>query len=183
MITLMAFGQPDGHQPEESRPSRSVFVPTPQDVVEKMLELADVKNTDIVYDLGSGDGRILITAASKYGCKAVGFEIDQQLVQLSRNKVKEASVEPLVTVNQQDLFAADLSDATVITLYLLPEQLKALIPRLMKVKTGTRIVSHQFQIPGIKSHTEITVHSHEDGNEHKLYLWTAPIHSRPTTKE
>jgi outer membrane protein assembly factor BamB/precorrin-6B methylase 2 len=182
-IVLTAFESPASRATIKDGPFRSVFVSTPQDVVERMLELAEVKQSDIVYDLGSGDGRILITAAKKYGCRAVGYEIDEQLVKLSRSNAEEAGVVQLVTIKQQDLFAADLSDANLVVLYLLPEQLKALVPRLAKLRPGTRIVSHQFAIPGISGQEVMTLTSEEDGNEHKIYLWKAPVDTLQVKKE
>ena len=154
---------------------RSVFVPTPQDVVEKMLELAGVGEKDLVYDLGSGDGRIVIAAAKRYGCRAVGYEIDRELVELSRGNVGKAGAERLVTIEQKDVFTLDVSQADVIAVYLLPKQLEKLIPQLEKLKPGSRIVSHQFEIPGIKPAKVIVADSEEDGDKHTLYLWTMPL--------
>ncbi len=174
-IALERLGQKDDRVPLDRGANRSVFVPTPQDIVVKMLQLADVKKSDVVYDLGSGDGRIVITAAKDYGCKAIGYEIDVQLVELSRKKAKQANVEKLVTIEQADLFKVDLKQADVITCFLLPEQLEALLPKLTKLEPGTRIVSHQFEISGIKPDKVVSVDSDEDGEEHKLYAWTAPL--------
>ena len=159
----------------KTRTLRSVFVPTPQDVVDKMLELADVKKTDAVYDLGSGDGRIVIAAAKKYGCKAIGYEIDKELVELSRQKSEMAGVKSLVTIELQDLFTADLSNADVIAVYLLPKQLEKLLPQLEKLKPGARIVSHYFALPDIPPDKTVKVQSPEDSNEHTIYLWTLPL--------
>jgi outer membrane protein assembly factor BamB len=162
----------------ETKPRReadAVFVPTPQDVVEKMLELAKVKRTDVVYDLGSGDGRIVVTAARKYGCKAVGFEIDPELVKLARNNVAKEDLGRLVTIEKEDLFTADLSAADVIALYLLPRMNARLLPQLEKLKAGSRIVSHDFPIPGVRPDQEVTVKSVEDGVKHAIYLWTTPL--------
>ena len=158
-----------------SRTLRSIFVPTPEDIVDKMLELADVKDTDVVYDLGSGDGRILITAAKKYGCRAIGYEIDRELVELSRENAKKAGVEELVKIEHKDLFTADLSSADVIALYVLPSQLEKLLPQLEKLKPGSRIVSHEFEIPGTTPDKMIEAESKDDSNRHKVYLWTTPL--------
>jgi outer membrane protein assembly factor BamB len=157
---------------------RSVFVPTPHDVVEKMLELAAIQESDLVYDLGSGDGRIVIAAAKKYGCRAIGIEIDRELVELSGDKAKQAGVAKLVTFECQDVFTADLSEAEVVAMYLLPQQLKQLIPQLEKLKPGARIVSHQFEIPGVAAEKKLVIQSKEDGEEHPLYLWTAPLRNK-----
>ncbi|MHC4406377.1 MAG: outer membrane protein assembly factor BamB family protein [Planctomycetota bacterium] len=160
---------------QPTRSPRSVFVPTPRDVVEKMLELAAVKTSHVVYDLGSGDGRIVMTAAKRYGCQAVGYEIDRELVQLSSENAKKAGVEPLVKFENTDIFTVDLSGADVIAVYLLPKQLEKLIPQLEKLKPGSRIVSHQFDMPGVKPDKVIVVDSEEDGDKHTLYLWTTPL--------
>ncbi len=165
--------KPDAIQ--RDRTQRSVFVPTPQDVVEKMLEIAEIQPQDLVYDLGSGDGRIVITAAKKFGCRAIGYEIDKPLVELSRLKAKEANVTNLVTIEQSDLFSADLGDADVIAVYLLPQQLEKLIPQLEKMKPGSRVISHQFEIPGVPPDKVVKVDSTEDGAKHTLYLWTLPL--------
>lgn len=158
----------------KTRTLRSVFVPTPLDVVEKMLELAEVKKSDVVYDLGSGDGRIVITAAKKYGCRAIGYELDKELVDLSRTKAEAAGVKSLVTIELADLFTADLRNADVIALYLLPQQLEKLSAQFEKLKPGTRIVSHQFVIPGMSPDKAVKVESKEDSAQHTLYLWTLP---------
>ncbi len=157
------------------RTLRSVFVPTPQDIVEKMLELAAVKKTDVVCDLGSGDGRIVITAARKYGCRAIGYELDQELVDSSRLKVKAAGLKDLVTVELQDIFKTNLEHADVIAVFLLPQQLEKLLPQLEKMKPGSRIISHQFEIPGVPADQTINVESSDDGARHTLYQWTLPL--------
>ncbi|MCZ7636457.1 MAG: methyltransferase domain-containing protein [Verrucomicrobia bacterium] len=125
-----------------------VFVPTPQQVVEKMLELAEVKKGDVLYDLGCGDGRIVVTAAKKYGVKAIGFDIDPKRVEESLANVKSNKVEHLVTIKQADIFTLDLREASVVTLYLLPELNVRLMPQLEKLKPGSRIVSHDFDMRG-----------------------------------
>jgi cyclopropane fatty-acyl-phospholipid synthase-like methyltransferase len=140
-----------------------------------MLEAAHVGKNDVVYDLGSGDGRILIEAAKKYQCKAIGVEIDPDLVTLSRKRVEEAKLEKLVTIKHDDLFAADFGDATVVTVYLFPDLLKRLMPKFEKLKPGTRIVSHQFPIPDFPPEKTITVESVETGAKHTVYLWTMPL--------
>ena len=154
---------------------RSVFVPTPHDVVEKMLGLAEVKKSDVVYDLGSGDGRIVIAAAKEYGSKSFGFEIDSDLVELSRENARKANVESITTFKEQDLFTVDVRAADVIVVYLLPKQLEALKPKLFNLRAGTRIVSHQFEIPGVKSEKSIKLESTEDGDQHTIYLYKTPL--------
>lgn len=150
-------------------------MPTPHDVVEKMLNLASVRKRDTVYDLGSGDGRIVITAAKKYGSRAVGIEIDRELVEISQAKAEQAGVATNVTFERRDIFTADVSAADVIAVYLLPSQLERLLPQLEKLKHGARIVSHQFAIPGIAPDKILEVESQDDGETHKLFLWIAPL--------
>jgi outer membrane protein assembly factor BamB len=153
----------------------AIFVPTPQDVVEKMLEVARVKKEDVVYDLGCGDGRIVATAARKYGCKAVGYDLDPYCVKLAGDRIAQEKLGSLVTIQRQDLFTANLQPATVITLYLGSSLNARLIPQLDKVKPGTRIVSHDFDMPGVRPDQVVRVVSREDGVEHRIYLWTAPL--------
>jgi SAM-dependent methyltransferase len=126
------------------------FIPTPQPVVEKMLELADIKQGDVVYDLGCGDGRIVVMAAVKYGVKAVGFDIDPAQVREARANVQRNGVEHLVTIQKADIFTLDLREASVVTLYLLPELNQRLRPQLRQLKPGSRIVSHDFDLRGAK---------------------------------
>jgi ribosomal protein L11 methylase PrmA len=118
--------------------------------VDKMLELAEVKKSDVVYDLGCGDGRIPVTAAKKYGCKSWGFDVDPERIKDSLANVKKNGVEDLVTIEKKDIFTLDLSKANVITLYLLPSLNVKLIPQLEKLKDGSRIVSHDFDMRGVK---------------------------------
>jgi SAM-dependent methyltransferase len=151
------------------------FYPTPQVVVDKMLELAKVKKSDLIYDLGCGDGRIVVTAAKRYGCKAVGYDIDRQRVKESLENVSMNGVGHLVTIEQKDNFTHDLSKADVITLYLLEHLNVKLIPQLEKLKPGSRIVSYRFDMKGVKPDKIVTVTLKEDNSEHKVYLWTTPL--------
>jgi len=166
----------------EMRQPDVIFVPTPQGVVDKMLELAEVKPGDVVYDLGCGNGRIVVTAAKKYGVKAVGFDINPVRVKESLENVRENHMENLVTIRQEDIFTLDLSEATVVTLYLLPSLNVKLMPQLAKLKPGTRIVSHDFDMRGAKP---VLVHkmnvegdsSDENtsyGPDHTIYKWVVP---------
>ena len=117
------------------------------EVVEKMLALAKVNSSDVVYDLGSGDGRIVIMAGQKYGARAFGFEIDPKLVRESRENVRRAGVEHLVEIRQQDIMTADLSGATVVTMFLLPAANLMLRPKLLReLKTGARVVSNEHNM-------------------------------------
>jgi 16S rRNA G966 N2-methylase RsmD len=125
------------------------YVPTPGDVVERMLELAGVKANDIVYDLGSGDGRLVIEAARRYGARGVGVEREARLVEAARRAAAEAKVADQVSFSQGDLFETDLRKATVLTLYLLPRLLEKLLPKLQaELAPGTRVVSHDFPFDG-----------------------------------
>ncbi|HEU4343202.1 MAG TPA: methyltransferase domain-containing protein [Candidatus Binatia bacterium] len=147
------------------------FDPTPQEVVERMLRLAGVKTGDVVYDLGSGDGRVVIMAAKQYGVKAVGFEIDPGLVKLARENVRREGVEHLVEIRQQDFLTVDLSPASVVTLYLSNDGNLAVRPALMnRLKPGARVVSYSFDMGDWPP--KIT-ESYRDaaGDTHLLYLW------------
>ncbi len=152
-----------------------IFVPTPQVAVDKMLELAEVTKDDLVYDLGCGDGRIVVTAAKRYGCKAVGYDIASKRVKESLANVEKNNVGHLVRIEQRDIFTLDLSKANVITLYLLPELNVKLIPQLKKLKPGSRIVSHDFNMRGVKPDKVVEVNSDDDYDKHTIYLWTTPL--------
>jgi predicted O-methyltransferase YrrM len=149
------------------------FVPTPMSVVDKMLELAGVSNKDIVYDLGSGDGRIVIAAAKKYGAHGVGIELDPRLIRESKAAAKKAGVERLVEFRMEDATRSDISEATVVTLYLLPESNELLRDRLEKeLRPGARVVSHNYLIPGWKdkeiAFAEVRT---EDTQTHEVYVY------------
>jgi SAM-dependent methyltransferase len=156
---------------EPRRQPDMYFVPTWEPVVFEMLDLAGVKSDDVVYDLGSGDGRIVILAAQKYGARGVGIEIDPKLVAISRQVAREAEVSSKVTFVEGDLFTADISGATVVTLYLSTTVNRQLEPKLRReLRPGTRIVSHQFRLGGWRP--DRTVRASGDGTE--LFLWTVP---------
>lgn len=124
-----------------------IFVPTPQEVVEDMLRLANVRKGDVLYDLGSGDGRIPVTAARMYGVRGVGIDIDPDRIRDANRNARKHGVSNLVQFRQQDLFTADFSEATVVTLYLLPDLNLKLMPLLRsQLKPGSRVVSHQFDM-------------------------------------
>ena len=161
-------------EPKPKKAPDAIFVPTPPDVVDKMLELAAVKKDDLLYDLGSGDGRIVI-AAAKAGCKAVGIELDMVLIRKSRESARTAKVETLAAFEPGDLFEADFSKATVVALYILPEMMRKLLPKFDKLKDGTRIVSHNFAIPGIKPDKVVKITSSDDDVERPIYLYTVPL--------
>ena len=148
------------------------FVPSPQEVVDKMVELGGVKPGDVVYDLGSGDGRIVIAAAKK-GAKAVGFEIDGDLVEQSRENIRAAGVQDSADIRQQDILTVDLSQASVVTMYLLPDVNLKLRPNLLsQLKPGSRVVSHSFDMGDWKPDKAERVEGRT------IYLWIIPAKTR-----
>jgi SAM-dependent methyltransferase len=156
--------------PEQLAP----FDPTPQEVVDRMLALGGIKPGDLLYDLGSGDGRVLIAAAKKYRIKAVGFEVDPGLVKLAREKIKQENLEQLLEVRHQDFMTADLSSASVVTLYLSHDGNQALKPMLLRqLQPGARIISYTFDMGDWPP--KIT-ESYRDGagDVHTLYYWEVP---------
>lgn len=170
-----------GASPEEAsaRTPDVIYVPTPNNVVDKMLDAAKVKKGDVLYDLGCGDGRIVVAAAKKYGIKAFGFDVDPARIEESKANAKKAGVEHLVTFEQKDIFTLDLSPASVVTLYLLPELNVRLIPQLEKLAPGARIVSHDFDMEGVEYEKSWTVlaqdHDGPGDREHYVYLWKTPL--------
>ncbi len=153
------------------RPTLAPFVPTPQDVVDRMLKLANVTKDDVVYDLGSGDGRIVITAARTYGARGVGIDIDRERIRESRANARRAGVEHLVQFKQADILQADVSPATVVTLYLVSSANLKLRPLLTKqLRPGSRIVSHAF---GMGDWPPVQTDRFKDsqGDDRVIYLW------------
>lgn len=160
-----------------------IYVPTPRKVVEEMLRMAELRPDDVVYDLGCGDGRIVIAAAQLRGVKAVGYDIDPERVKEARANVRAAGVEHLVRIEQADVFTLDLTGASVITLYLLPQLNVRLMPQLARLRPGSRILSHNFDMRGAKpvEVRHVTVEPggdgdffvDEDGN-HTVYKWVVP---------
>jgi len=159
-------------QAQPRKPSQQpdvIYVPTPHEVVDDMLRLANVKKGDILYDLGSGDGRIAIAAAKKFGIKAIGIDIDPERIREANENARKAGVTSLVEFRQEDLFKADFSEATVVTLYLLPDLNVKLRPRLWEeLQPGTRIVSHQFDMGTWKPEKRL------ESNGRVVYFWTIP---------
>ena len=156
--------QTGGQQPDV------IFVPTPQEVVDAMLKLANVHAGDVLYDLGSGDGRIPVTAAKEYGIRAYGIDIDPRRIQEANENAKKNGVAHLVRFRREDLFNADFKDATVVTLYLLPDLNVKLRPRLLaELKPGTRVVSHQFDMGTWKPDRKVELSA-----SRTIYLWTIP---------
>jgi SAM-dependent methyltransferase len=161
--TVLAAGQQPKRTPDIH------FVPTPEEVVEAMLRLAEVDKNDVVYDLGSGDGRIPITAARRFGARGVGIDLDPKLVAQATRSAQEAGVADRVRFIEGDIFEADISAATVVTLYLLTSINERLRPKLLKeLRPGTRIVSHQFRMGDWQPDREIVV------DYRPLFLWRIP---------
>jgi hypothetical protein len=184
IVLLGASAQPAFSQPAAQAPAVPVtphrapdvvFVPTPQPTVEAMLDLAGVRKGDVLYDLGSGDGRIPITAARKFGIRAVGVDIDPQRIAEAKANARAAGVSHLVEFRNEDLFKANFRDASVVTLYLLPSLNRKLRPRLLnELKPGTRVVSYDFDMGSWRPDQTVQV----DGQ--RIYLWTIP--ARPPQK-
>jgi cyclopropane fatty-acyl-phospholipid synthase-like methyltransferase len=169
VILLLLVAAPAAAQPFKGTKQPDVrFVPSPDSVVDAMLALARVGAGDVVFDLGSGDGRIPITAASRYGAFGVGIEIDAKLNRQAEDNAKKAGVTDRVRFLTQDLFEADISQATVVTLFLLPRINQDLIPKLKReLRPGTRIVSHQFDMG-----EQWPPEQSQDVNGLMIYLWT-----------
>ena len=168
-LAAAVLGAPSSAQIPRLRPPDVKFVPSPDSVVAAMLKLARVTAADVVYDLGSGDGRIPITAAKEYGARGVGIEIDPIRIREANDNLKKAGVGDRVTFVQQDLFEADISQATVVTLFLLTRLNQQLMPKLKReLRPGTRIVSHQFRMGRWRPDETRVVEGEE------LFLWVVP---------
>ena len=158
------------------------FITTPDEVVQRMLELAGTRPADLVVDLGSGDGRIVIAAAKQFGARGLGIELDGGLVQKSRDNARQAGVAERVSFVQGDVLAADLSPATVVTVYLLPGLINRLQPRFLELRPGTRIVSHAFRMTGWAPDRAETLRISKphpgQGDQSALYLWIVPAEAR-----
>jgi ribosomal protein L11 methylase PrmA len=170
--TIHGLAAPMVLEAQAQAPTRTpdvIYVPTPPEVVEAMLKVANVKAGDVVYDLGCGDGRIVVTAAQKYGARGIGIDIDPQRIKEANENVQKSGVGDRVKIMQADLFETNISEATVVTLYLLPSLNVKLMPKLMKeLKPGTRIVSHAFDMGDWKPEQTLNV----DGRT--VYYWTIP---------
>jgi tRNA A58 N-methylase Trm61 len=161
-----------GKQKDER--SFAPFVVTPPDVVQEMLKLAEVRPDDVVYDLGSGDGRIVITAAREYSARGIGFELEPDLVRRARDDARRAGVGDLVEFHVQDVLTVDLTGATVVTIYLSREANLKLRPRLLsQLRPGSRVVSHQFDMGDWRA-SRILSYRDTSGTEHILLLWRIP---------
>jgi tRNA G37 N-methylase Trm5 len=168
ILALILWAMPAAaQQAGKLRDPDVIYVPTPQEVVEAMLQMANVTAKDVVYDLGSGDGRIPITAAQKFGATAIGIDINPVRIKEATENLAKTNVGNKVKFLNQDLFETDLSPASVITLYLLPSLNLKLMPKLKQLKPGTRIVSHSFDMG-----TEWPPEKTQDVNGRMIYYWT-----------
>lgn len=181
LILLAAIALPvlSGQEAKPKRDPDVPYVPTTEKAVQEMLKLADVKKTDVVYDLGCGDGRIVIAAAKTYGAHGVGIDINPVRIQEARENAKKAGVENLVRFEENDLFEADFHEATVVTLFLLPNINLKLKPRLLEqLKPGTRVVSNTFDMGDWKPEKQQSLDDPDEENAYlsnKFFLWTIPV--------
>ncbi len=155
------------------------YITTPMDVVDQMLLAAEVKEGEVLYDLGCGDGRIAVVAAEKFGCRSKGFDIDPDRIRESRENARNRGVADRATFEQKDVLTLDLSEADVVAFYLLPRYLEKLLPEFQKLRPGTRIVSHDFTLDDWPADREIRYTSAEDNQLHRIFVWVAPITPPP----
>jgi ribosomal protein L11 methylase PrmA len=178
MVALLCIAVLGAQNPKPKREPDVPYVPTTEAAVQEMLKLAGVKKSDVVYDLGCGDGRIVIAAAKNFGARGVGIDINPVRIAEAKENAKTAGVEKLVRFEENDLFLADIREATVVTLFLLPQINLKLRPKLLQdLKPGTRIVSNTFDMDDWKAEKEATVGGDDADYEplsRKLYLWTVP---------
>ncbi|HYP13968.1 MAG TPA: class I SAM-dependent methyltransferase [Bryobacteraceae bacterium] len=181
-LLLAAFLLAPTLSAQTAKPARTPdvpYVPTTEQAVTEMLKLANIKKTDVVYDLGCGDGRIVIAAAKNFGARGVGIDINPERIKEARDNAKKAGVEDLVRFEENDLFEADFKEATVVTLFLLPQVNLKLRPKLMsELKPGTRVVSNTFDMGDWKAEKQASLSDNEQteysGLSQRFYLWTIP---------
>lgn len=156
-----------------------IYLPTPPMVVDKMIEMAQIGKDELVYDLGTGDGRIAIAAAQQIGCRVIGYEIDAELARQARENVRKAGVGHLVTIEEKDILKLDFSDVDVVLMYLNSELNVRMIPQFQKMKAGSRLVSHDWGMNGLLENETVIENFRSDVpdfvNLHTLYRWDAPI--------
>jgi len=153
----------------------SLYAPTPLSIAQRMLELAEVKQADMVYDLGCGDGRLVILASRVYGCCSVGIEWDEKLVERSRRNVQRNGVAKLCTIRAGDILEAEIDDADVIVLYLMPDLLAKLLPELETLRDGVRIVCYSKALPGVTPEAEHQVKTGVGDETQSIYLYRLPL--------
>ena len=179
-VLILSLAAAFAQSPQPRKQPDVPYVPTSPEGVQAMLKLAGVKPSDVVYDLGCGDGRIVVAAAKNFGAHAVGVDIDPRRIQEARANAKSAGVESLVRFEQNDLFQADIHTASVVTLFLLPEVNVRLRPRLLHdLRPGSRIVSNTFDMGDWKPVKEFEVTGNKESEyfSRRLYLWVVPGHS------
>jgi SAM-dependent methyltransferase len=159
------------------------YIQTPMSVVEKMLEVAEVKESDVLYDLGCGDGRMAIVAAETYGCRSVGFDIDPERIRDSRTNAETRGVQDLATFEERDVFTLDLSQCDVAAIYLLPRYLMRLVPQFQAMRPGSRIVVHDFGIEGVEPDKTIEFIDEEKGENHYIKVWITPLKVPPDVQK
>jgi SAM-dependent methyltransferase len=179
-LTLVTAAAPLAQGPTPRTQPEVPYVATPEPVVSAMLKLANVSSTDVLYDLGSGDGRIVIMAARELGARGTGIDIDPERITEARENARRARVVDRVRFLQQDIFAADISEATVVTLYLGPELTRRLRPKLLtELKPGTRIVSHRYDLGDWQPAQRLQLSV--DGITHWVFYWVVP--ARPPGRD
>ena len=168
-LSMLAFGQKPEIHPNQLAP----YVPSPYQIVERMLDLAKIKPGEKVYDLGSGDGRVVIAAAQKYDAKAVGIELSSRLVKSSQEEIKKLGLSDKAVIVHGDIFDADLHDADVVILYLMRDSNNTLKPKLEKsLKPGARVISHDYEIMGWKANQQESIESYK--RNHTIYVYRMP---------
>ena len=178
-MLILGVSQAAAQRGERKRQPDVPYVPTTEEAVRAMLKLADVNKADIVYDLGCGDGRIVIAAAKTYGARGVGIDIDPDRIREAKENAKKAGVENLVRFEENDLFQANFREATVVTLFLLPSVNLKLRPKLLQdLKPGTRVVSNTFDMGTWRPEKEQSLPGADDDEigslSHKFFLWKIP---------
>ena len=175
LINAPLNAEEDTEDPKWIQTPDVVYVGTPYDVVSEMLRMAQVNEDDLVVDLGCGDARMLVLAAQKYGSHGIGYEIDPEMVLASRRNAENNHVADLVRIIQADIFTVDISEADVLPIYLLPEMNLKLVPQLEKLKPGSRVVFHNYDLEGFVPDRRVEVISNEDNSTHRLWLHTIPL--------
>lgn len=158
---------------DEKRELDVPYVPTHEMVVDEMLKMAEVKGDDLLYDLGSGDGRIPITAAKRWGTRGVGIDLDPVRIKEANENARKAGVTDKVKFIEGDIFKENFSEATVLTLYLLPDVNMKLRPQILQMKPGTRVVSHNYDMGDWEPEKTKTIKT-PDGSQHYVYFWRVP---------
>lgn len=178
LLLLLFFPGISSSAQEQTKPIQKpdvVYVGTPYDVISIMLQMARIRKEDVIYDLGCGDGRMVILAAQKYGCRGIGYEIDPIMIRSSIANVRRNRVDDLVKIVRADIFTLDLSEATAILLYLSSEMNGKLLPQLDRMKPGARVICHNYDLPGIVADQTLTYLSNEDNTTHIMTLYTTPL--------